>query len=408
MGSGEFRRWQKARAASCWRPTPLRLLDRYLLRSFLLPFVYCLVGFLAVWLIFDLSSNSQDFIENRVAPGTIFRFYLTQLPSIAVITLPVGLLLALLYSLGRMSQANEILAMLSSGVSLGRILTPFFSVGLAVTGLSLFLNHQLAPQAEAKKDQLLAEMDAGQSKIEKNAFTLGHLFPNRTDRRLWFIEKMPNDLIHPLQGVQIEQQDAQGAITAKLYAATADYDPARRVWTLHGAKLVGYAPDGGVTAESYPAVHAVTGWSETPWRIASSILQPDKLSVPELREYLRLNADFTEAQLAPFRTYLAHRWALPWSCLVVVCVSAPLGIVYSRRSVLAGVASSIFIFFLILFMTNLFLALGRGDRMSAFWAAWSPNMLFALVGLVLLRVRALNRDRLPLTPRLMWDFLTAR
>lgn len=393
--------------APAGRP-PLRLLDRYLLRSFLLPFLYCLAGFLAVWLIYDLSSSSQDFIENRVPPATIAYFYLTQLPAIALITLPVGLLLALLYSLGRMSQANEILAMLSAGVSLGRILAPFFSVGLAVTGVSLFLNYRLAPQAEAKKDQILAAMDAGGGKLEKSAFTLGHLFPNRTGHRLWFIEKMPNDLVRPLQGVQIEQQDALGALTDKIYAQTAEYDASRRTWTLRGAKLVRYSAEGDVLAESYPASHVISGWSETPWRIASSTLEPEKLSVPELREYIRLNADFSEVQLAPFRTYLAYRWALPWNCLVVVCVSAPLGIVYSRRSVLAGVAASIFLFFVILFMTNLFLALGRGDRLSPFWSAWSPNILFAAVGLVLLRVRALNRDRLPLTPRLMWDFLTAR
>ncbi len=390
------------------RRSPLRLLDRYLLRSFLLPFIYCLVGFLAVWLIFDLSSNSQDFIENRVPPGTIFHFYLTQLPSIAVITLPVGLLLALLYSLGRMSQSNEILAMLSAGVSLGRILTPFFSVGLAVTGFSIFLNYQLAPQAEAKKDQLLAEMDAGGSKLEKSAYTLAHLFPNRTDHRLWFIEKMPNDLVHPLQGVQIEQEGPAGAVIEKIYAGAADYDSAKHTWNLHDTKRVKYSPDGDVVTKTYAPKSVITGWTETPWRIASSILQPDKLSVPELHQYIDLNSDFTRAQLAPFRTYLTYRWALPWNCLVVVCVAAPLGIVYSRRSVLAGVASSIFMFFLILFMTNLFLALGRGERLSPFLAAWSPNMVFMGVGLVLLRVRALNRDRLPLTPRLMWDFLTAR
>jgi lipopolysaccharide export system permease protein len=386
----------------------MRLLDRYLLRSFLLPFTYCLVGFFAVWLIFDLSSNAPDFIDNRVSPGSIFNFYLSQLPYIMVITLPVGLLLALLYSLGRMSQANEILAMLSAGVSLWRILLPFFAVGLAVTGASIALNYELAPEAEAKKEQLLDEMDAGQDKLEKKAYTLGHLFRNRTDNRLWYVEKMPNDLSKPLQGVQVIQQDSDTNIIEKIYARTATYDSASRSWTLEGAKIVQYNPAGDVTAESYPPKHTISGWSETPWRIASSTLEADKLSVPDLKEYLQLNADFTPVQLAPFRTYLDYRWALPWSCMVVVCVSAPLGIVYSRRSVVAGVASSIFIFFLILFMGNLFLALGRGDRIPAFWAAWSPNFLFAFVGLVLLRVRALNRDRLPLTPALLWDFLTAR
>jgi lipopolysaccharide export system permease protein len=388
----------------------LRLLDRHLLLSFLLPFVYCELGFFAVWLVFDLGSNAPDFIENRVSLLNILYFYMTQTPAIVIITLPVGLLLALLYCLGKMSQSNEILAMLGAGVSLGRILTPFFAVGLAVTGISAALNYQLVPQAEAQKDQLLAEMDAGQnqSKQEKRAYTLAHLFRNRTDNRLWYVEKMPNDHVRPLEGVQVVQQDAQDHITEKFYARTAAYDPAAKTWTMAGVRLVGFNVVGDVTAESYPDKHVVSGWSETPWRIASSTLKAEKLSVPELRQYLTFNSDFTPVQLAPFRTYLDHRWAMPWSCLVVVCISAPLGIVYTRRSVLAGVASSIFIFFLILFLTNLFLALGQGDRLDAFWAAWTPNILFALVGLVLLRVRALNRDRLPLTPSRLWDFLTAR
>jgi lipopolysaccharide export system permease protein len=385
----------------------LRLLDRYLLRSFLLPFAYCIIGFLAVWLIFDLSSEAPSFIENRVAPAAIASYYWSQLPAIAVITLPVGLLLALLYCLGRMSQANEILAMLSAGVSLGRILTPFFAVGLAVTAASTFLNYAPAPHAEAQKQQLQDEMEEGNGKLEKHAFVLGHLFRNRRDNRLWYVEKMPAHIGKPLEGVQVVQQDAKDDISDKYYAHTATFDPARKAWIFEGAKVVHFTPAGDVASEGYPAKRTFTGWSETPWRIASSLLEADKLSVPELHQYLTLNSDFTMAQLAPFRTYLSYRWALPWSCLVIVCVAAPLGIVYNRRSVVTGVAGAIFCFFLILFLGNLFIALGRGDRVEPFWAAWTPNMIFAVVGLILLRQRSLNRDKLPTTPATMWDFLTA-
>jgi lipopolysaccharide export system permease protein len=383
----------------------LFLLDRYLLRSFLLPFCYCLIGFLAVWLIFDLSSEAPDFIENRVSPAAVGSYYLSQLPAIAVITLPVGLLLALLYCLGRMSQANEILAMLSVGVSLGRILTPFFAVGLLVTGVSTFLNHALAPEAEARKQQLLAEMEAGNGKLEKRAFVLGHLFRNRTDNRLWYIEKMPTHLGLPLEGVQVVQQDDDDNISDKYYAHSATFDAAHRAWTFVGAKIVHFTGTGDVASQSYPAKHVFTGWSETPWRIASSILEADKLSVPDLHKYLAQNADFSQAQLAPFATYLAYRWAIPWSCLVIVCVAAPLGVVYNRRSVVTGVASAIFCFFLILFLGNLFLALGRGDRIEPLWAAWTPNLIFSVVGLILLRQRSLNRDHLPRNPAELWDFI---
>ena len=385
----------------------MRLIDRYLLRNFLLPFTYCIVGFLAVWLIFDLTEQASGFIESHVPVKTVLNYYLNQLPAIAVITLPVGLLLALLYSLGRMSQANEILAMLTAGVSLWRILLPFFAVGLAVTGLSAWLNHGLAPKAEAKKQELLAEMEAGNGKLEKRAVTLGHLFVNRRDDRIWFVEKLPTDLRKPLEGVQIVQQDSQEHITDKFYAKTAAFDPATRDWTFTAARMAHYSAEGEVEATSYPDQRVVSGWSETPWRIHSSLLDADKLSVPELKEYLSLNSDFTREQLAPFRTYLDSRFSSPWTCLVVVLFTAPLSIIYQRRGVLAGVAGSILIFFLILFFTNLFLALGRGDRITSWWAAWTPNLIFGFVGAVLLRVRALNRDRLPVTPALVWDFLTA-
>lgn len=391
----------------------MRLLDRYLLRSFLLPFLYCELGFFAVWLIFDLSSNVNAFIEARVSPLAIFGFYSGQAPAILILTLPIGLLLALLYCLSRLSQANEIISMLGAGVSLGRVLTPFFAVGIGISLLSTALNYQLAPEAEARRDKELDALEAGDNpekeRADKKAFTLGYLFANRADRRLWFVEKMPVDLRVPLQGVQIVQQDAAGQITGKLYAPRATFDPARRAWTLSGGtRAARYNPAGDVEAESFPPEQTLTGWSETPWRIASATLQADHLSVPQLHEYLRLNDDFTRPLLAPYRTYLDYRWALPWSCLVTVLIAAPLGVVYSRRSVLVGVASSIFIFFLILFLDNLCRALGRGDRVSPFWAAWTPNVLFGFIGLVLLRVRALNRDRLPLTPATLWDFLTAR
>jgi lipopolysaccharide export LptBFGC system permease protein LptF len=114
--------------------------------------------------------------------------------------------------------------------------------------------------------------------------------------------------------------------------------------------------------------------------------------VPELKEYLANNSDFPEVRLAPFRTHYWYRFAVPFQCLVVIFIAAPLGIVYSRRGVLAGVASCIFIFFAMGFIEKLFLALGKGDRIPAIAAAWASDVIFALVGFYLLWLRANNRE----------------
>src|SRR5882672_10225943 len=100
----------------------MKLLDRYLLRNFLEPFFLCFFGFLAIWLVFDLGDNGQDFIDAHASFKQIGIYYFTQLPQIIMVSLPVGLLLALIFCLSRMSRTNELISMLTAGRSVGRIL----------------------------------------------------------------------------------------------------------------------------------------------------------------------------------------------------------------------------------------------------------------------------------------------
>ena len=104
----------------------MQKLDRYVLRNFFEPFLICLGGFIAIWLIIDFSDNSNDFLQARASAKTIAAFYLTQLPATILLSLPIGLLLAVLYSLSSMSRRNEIISMLTAGRSVTRVLLPLF------------------------------------------------------------------------------------------------------------------------------------------------------------------------------------------------------------------------------------------------------------------------------------------
>ncbi len=367
----------------------MRILDRYVLKNFLVPFLLCFLGFLAIWLVFDLSDNGPDFIQAKVSPLRIAYFYATQLPQIAVISLPVGLLLALLYSLSRMSRSNEIISMLTAGRSVVRILFPLMGMGVVISLASLALNYKLAPHSDQTKKAVLDQINGK----DKNSGIEAQLFRNRADNRMWYVQEMKKGA-DDLHGIHIIQQDPEGNITTKWYARRALFDPDTKTWSFERGKTVHFDKDGNITTEDLwlAGARRVSDWSETPWRIASTNLEPASLSVPELRDYLKYNSDFPEAMLAPYRTHLQYRWALPWSCFVVVFIAAPLGIVYSRRGVLAGVASSLFIFFSMIFLTNLFLALGKGARIPPAVAAWAPNLLFGTIGFLLLYLRSTNRE----------------
>jgi lipopolysaccharide export system permease protein len=365
----------------------MRLLDRYVIGNFVQAYFYCIAGFVSIWLIFDVSDNISTFIDDHFGFMLTVKYYATQVPEVFIILLPVALLLALLFSLGRMSRANEIVSMLTAGVSIPRVLAPLIGIGLLTVAASLALNYSLAPHAEMAKKFFILTARAHQFTVQ------GQIFRNRTDLRTWFIQSFrPGHNV--FNNVQVLQQDAHDNIVENYLTPRATYHVDTKTWEFENVKVVHYDAAGNIIDEKTLPSLKIDNWSETPFRLGSANVRAEYLSFPELQQYLHFNSDFPITLLAPFRTHLYYRLALPWTCLVVVCIAAPLGIGYSRRGVLASVASAVVLVFSMNFLTHLFLALGEGDRISPLVAAWTPNLIFAVIGIYLLYLRATNREGL--------------
>lgn len=361
----------------------MKLLDRYITRNFLQTYLYCIAAFLSIWLIFDISDSISTFLENNASPATIARFYATQAPQVLIILFPVALLLALLFVLARMSRANEIVSMLTSGISLTRVLMPLLLIGLLTSALCFVLNYSAAPHADlARKNFFFTQVNRSRD---------GEIFRNRRDARTWFIQHYDSEH-QDFLNVEILQQDAEDHITTAYFAPVAHYVTADKSWMLTNAKIVRYDNAGNITAERTQPSVTVRHWTETPYRLRSANLRPDVMSLPELSAYLRLNSDFPATQLAPFRTHFHYRMALPWTCFVIVLIAAPLGVGFSRRGIIKNVALAIVLTFALNFASHLFLALGEGDRIPAWIGGWAPIFIFGVFGFVLFRLRAANRD----------------
>ncbi|MEO5720488.1 MAG: LptF/LptG family permease [Chthoniobacterales bacterium] len=369
----------------------MRLLDRYVLRTFLEAYFYCIAAFISIWLIFDISDNISTFLDGQVSFGMVASYYVTQVPQILVILLPVSLLLALLFSLGRMSRTNEIVSMLTAGVSIPRLLLPLLIMGGLTTALIGVLNYSWAPHAEHFRKTYFE----GVRQDARELF--GQIFRNRADNRTWYIQVL-KPAQNELLTLQVLQQDANDNIVKSYFATTAVFHPADKTWEMRGGRTVNYDFAGNITSEERFESLVIPGWSETPFRLASANMRAEYLSLPELRAYLRYNADFPPRLLAPFWTQLQYRFALPWTALVVVLLAAPLAIGFSRGGVLSSVAAAIGLVFAMNFLTHFFLALGEGNRLPPWAAAWTPNLLFAAFGLLLLYLRSSNREARSLNP----------
>jgi len=108
-----------------------------------------------------------------------------------------------------------------------------------------------------------------------------------------------------------------------------------------------------------------------------------QLTLDEIK-YLRDHVELNRRDRALLQTQFHARLAQPWTCLVVAIVALPFGArTNSRRNVMVGVASSIFIVMLYFFFLRVGLALGTGGYLPAWLAAWLPNILFATFGAAL-------------------------
>ncbi len=365
------------------------IMDRYLIRNVAIPLAFCFAAFLAIWLIIDLSDNGPDFIDAGVPFLKVFWFYVIQVPMIIVQVLPVTVLLALLYSLGQMSRSNEIVSMLGSGKSVIEVLRPAFVSGAYLSFVCLVLNYHWAPTAEAHKDSMYRAITEG---YEDDTLVEKQFYRNREERRSWYIGEIPFDLKKKkLRNIWVVEHDEQGRPSSTIVARRARWWPPNGPWRFYSGKTVRYE-NGLPMAPVYYDVKSQEGeipetsdkfdvhFPETPWTIFSASFDPKYLGIPELRSFLKTNASLPESRLAPFWTFFHYRLAFPWSCLVVVLIATPLGLVFSRRGLLGGVATCVFVFFSMFFVDNLFLAMGQGSRLSPFLSAWASNLIFGAIG----------------------------
>ena len=367
----------------------MRLLDRYLLRELLVPFGYCLIGFLIFWISSDVFAQLSDFQKLRLKFGEVAEYYLVRLPEMLVMVLPIAFLLALLYTLTNHARHNELTAIRAAGVSLLRLSLPYLGVGFLFSLGVFAINELWAPQSLEAADDILNRhqtrpASAGQRDWEQK---LG--FYNPHERRWWFVESyntVTAEMIRP-HVIWLPPDNTRREILAERAACVSG------MWIFTNVHVLVYSGEAGAVPEQSEAEWLpMPVFKETPEQIKSEIkinklnsfksVRKTQLSIREILEYQRLHPGGTNKD-AMLDTKLHGRLAAPWTCLVVVLIALPFGVGTGRRNVAVGVASSILICFVYFVLLQLSLAVGTGGYVPPWIAAWSPNAFFALVGLAL-------------------------
>jgi lipopolysaccharide export system permease protein len=140
----------------------VRLLSRYLLRQLAAPFLFALGALTSLMLLSQVAKKFGALVGKGLPWGVIGEVFALSLPFIVAMTLPMAVLLAVLYAFTHLAADNEITAMRASGISVYQILTPVLAWGVFMSAFNFVFVDQVLPRSNARLRGLL--IDIGRKK----------------------------------------------------------------------------------------------------------------------------------------------------------------------------------------------------------------------------------------------------
>jgi lipopolysaccharide export system permease protein len=140
----------------------MRLLRRHILRSLAGPFAFAWIAQTGMLLLNQLSRRFGDLVGKGLPGGVIAEVLVLFIPFIVALTLPMAILVAVLYAFSQMGSDNELTAMRANGVSVLQMLRPVLAAGVLLSFANFFFIDQILPRTNLRLLNL--QMDIAQKK----------------------------------------------------------------------------------------------------------------------------------------------------------------------------------------------------------------------------------------------------
>lgn len=352
----------------------LKILDRYLIKNFLI--TYFFVAFVIVLIIcmIDYTEKVDDFLEKKAPINEILvDYYLNLIPYWINYISPLMVFIATVFFTSRIAARTEIVAMLSSGISFGRILFPYL-IGAVVLGAVTFVQvGWILPKANKirntfEKTYVKSEYTFSGRNVhitiapDVYAYLESYNTASKTGNKFTMETIKGNKLLQKLSADKIVWQDK------------------KKKWTLQNIQV--RKIDNLKETLSYPKDMDTT-INLFPKDFESNYNLYETFTLPELNTYIELlrsrGADGLEVYL--IEKYV--RFTQPFAILILTSI----GVIVSARKSRRGVGWQIALGFMLAFIYILFFLLSKGvaeaGTVSTLFAVWLPNIVFSFIGLLL-------------------------
>ncbi len=366
----------------------MKILDRYVIREVLLPFVIALLVFTFILIVPSMMQYAEAFIAKGVSTTVVLRAMATLLPSSLALSIPSALLIALLIAFGRLSADREFVAMQACGVSVARLLWPVGILSVVGWATTSYVMIEALPDANQAFRQIAFNVLAERAE--------GEVKP-----RIFFTE-FPDLVIY------VRDIPQEGGWNDVFMADNTPGRPQAIYLVKHGRVVLDakrrtvemVLEDGTRHVANADGTYQVVKFARQVVSVNPDVVFPrggptkgdPEMTIAELRQ----RAAQLEAQgMSSHNQVMAiHRkFAIPVACLVFGVIGLALGATNRRDGKLGSFVFGLGVIFAYYIPLTLGPALAKGHLIPPWLAVWAPNIILSLVGAALFFWRSRAADQ---------------
>lgn len=362
----------------------MKIVQRYILREFLVPLFYCLTGFIAIYVLFELFGSLSRMMEAHFPLKECVLYFCGYLAPYFHYLAPAALMLATLYTMWNMCRHSEIVAMRASGISFMAIVRPLLMTSIVLACFVGFVSEWFVPRYAHWASQLKA------TKFDREKLQKGQniIFRNSVEDRTWEIREMLDEDGTALKDVCVRFDRPNGVRLEKVNAERADYLDGE--WWFKNVTVQHYDANGSEIKSETPVLDQMTlrCYPELTEIPSDFIMQNRPWSFNSVRERFRF------VKINPTRPkkdrdgLLYDAWAqlvAPWACVIVTLFAIPAGISSGRQSVFKGILGALGMFFGFYGLTIICMILAKCGFVPPLYAALAPGAIFLVAGFIMFR-----------------------
>ena len=358
----------------------MRILTRYILGEIItLTLIGCAL-FTFILFMPLLPHILEVVVRNSSTLTDVAQVFLFTLPNLFKFTIPMAVLWGVMLGLSRLAADSEIIAMRASGLGVWYFVRVASIVAVAGTLLGLVNSLYLAPRA----NQAIIEMEQSLGTSQASYEIQPRVFYEEFRNYVLYVQDVRSGTgaANWRQVFMADVSDSNNPLITTAASAT--------VVTDNTQELLMRLRDGvrDETVADEPEQSNISTFTTTDLPLMLGQQSDVHLGRLDTALYAMPLSALLRRTNGPdgkrFLIELHNRFSFPAACLVLMLVGVPLGVASRRGGKSSGFVFTILLVFVYYFLSSTGIALGHQNKLPAFLAVWSANLLFAAAGTFLL------------------------